>query len=471
MRRLLTVLVPAMLLIPIAADMVSLVLPVIAEEFTASTAQVAWVVTGFLLTMAVGVPIYGRIADRYGLRRLFTVALAVFGAGSLICALAPSLLVLVLGRVVTGAGGAAIPVLAIVAAARLLPRDKTAVGVGFIGAAGGAGAAAGPAVGGVFGQLLGWRALFWIMTVAAFALIPAMRRILNDDAPDDARPFDVFGGMLLGLGAGLLLYGVTQAESAGLGSASSLGTVLGGIVLVALFAWRTRTAAHPFVPPSLFTNRGYVAAVAVIFLAMVVNLATLVLVPILVIDVNGLTPGEGSLVMIPGGLALAVLAPVAGRVGARGANEGTVALIGLGMIGASTLFLSTVAVGASPALAGVAVVGLGAGFAFVVTLATSAVSRVLPPEQVGVGVGIFQAAQFLGAGAGPALFGALLSAREAGEHDALNPLYAHDAPAYSDTFLALTLIALLAMVVALTLRKARVTTPAQPATPAKQHAP
>ncbi|PSL08079.1 DHA2 family metal-tetracycline-proton antiporter-like MFS transporter/DHA2 family florfenicol/chloramphenicol resistance protein-like MFS transporter [Haloactinopolyspora alba] len=457
MRRLLLVLVPAMLLIPIAADMVSLVLPLIATQFTASTAEVAWVVTGFLLVCSIGIPVYGRIADRFSLRQLFTVALTVFAIGSLICALAPSLLTLVLGRIVMGAGGAAIPVLAIVAAARLLPSDKTAVGVGFIGAAAGVGTAAGPVVGGVLGQLLGWPALFWLMTLTAAALIPATRRVIIDDAPDDRRPFDLLGGLLLGLGAGLLLFGVTRAEAAGFGSVYSSGAMLAGSALAALFIWRTRAAAHPFVPPSLFTNRGYVAAVVVIFLAMVANLATLVLVPILVLDVNGLSPGQGSLVMIPGGVALAVLSPLAGRVGARGANEGTVTLAGLTAIALSMLLLSTVAVGASTVLAGLAVLVLGAGFAFVVTLATSTVSRVLPPEQVGIGVGIFQGAQFLGAGAGPALFGAVLSARQAGGQDAVNPLYTNVAPAYSDTFLALTLVVLLAMVAALRLRKARAT--------------
>lgn len=129
--QLLAVLVPAMLLVPIAADMVSLVLPLIAEQFTASTAQVAWVVTGFLLVCSVGIPIYGRFADRFSTRKLFTIALAMFAAGSLLSALAPNIVVLVAGRMLMGAGGAAIPVLAIVAAANLAPGDRAPVAIGF----------------------------------------------------------------------------------------------------------------------------------------------------------------------------------------------------------------------------------------------------------------------------------------------------------------------------------------------------
>ena len=462
--RLLLVLVPAMLLVPVASDMVSLVLPRIAGRFDASTPQVAWVVTGFLLACAIGIPIYGRMADSYSLRRLFVIALAVFGIGNLISALAPNLLLLVAGRSASGAGGAAIPVLAIVAATRLLPRGQAAIGVGFIAAAGGLGTALGPAIGGSLGQALGWRALFWLLAVWAVGLIPAVLRVITDTQPADTRRIDILGGILLGAGAGLLLFGITRAEGThGFTAPSSWGALLAGAATAALFAWRTRSATDPFVPPSLFTHRGYLAAASVIFLAMMVNLTTLVLVPLLLIDVNGLTLGQGALVMIPGGLALAALAPLAGRIGAKGANEGTVALAGLSIIAASMLFLSTFAVGASAVWAGVAVFALGAGFALVVTLTTSALGHLLPPDRFGAGVGIFQGAQFLGAGTGPALFGVLLSVRQAGDTEPINPLYTGNASAYSDIFLILTLITVPAAVAALRLRNARAGHPTRPA--------
>ncbi|WP_253182571.1 MFS transporter [Jiangella alba] len=344
------------------------------------------------------------------------------------------------------------------AATRLLPPDRAAMGVGIIGGAAGLGTALGPAIGGGIGQSWGWRALFWLLAAASIALIPAVRRVVADTRPGDTSRLDVPGGMLLGAGAGLLLFGTTRADGAdGFAAPSSWGALLAGALLAALFVWRTRTAAEPFVPPSLFAHRGYLAAVTVIFLAMAVNLAALVLVPLMVIEVGGLTPGEGALVMIPGGLALAVAALVAGRLGARGANEGTLALAGLVLVAAAMLFLSTVAAGAAPWLAGVAVAVLGAGFAVVVTLTTTAIGSLLPPEQAGAGVGVFQGAQFLGAGAGPAVFGVVLSAREGTGR--LNPLHTGPAAAYSDTFLVLALLALAAMIAALWLRRARAAAP------------
>ncbi|WP_393915954.1 MFS transporter [Halostreptopolyspora alba] len=450
-RVLLGVLVAAMLLMVIATDMVNLVLPLMGTEFGASEAQLAWVVTGFLLVFSIGIPFYGRIADRVRLRRLFSAALLVYAAGSLVCALAPTLLVVVVGRVVMGAGAGAIPVLSVVAVTRVLPPNKRGIGVGFISAAGGVGTAAGPAVGGGLGQLFGWPALFWLTLVCALVLVPMTMRVLPDDSPGTREPFDIVGGVLLGLSAGLLLFGITQQEVAGFGAPSAWGALVGAAVATLLFLLRIRGTAHPFVPPSLFANPVYVAAVVVIFLAMFTNLAALVFVPVLVVDVNGLSPGAGSLVMIPGGVALAVASPLAGRLSDR-AGARLLTVSGLIVIGVSTFFLSSVGAGGPALPAAVGVLGLGVGVAFVLTTVTNAAAGALPVARIGVGLGTLQGAQFLGAGTGPALMGALLVARKDGAGESINPLHDQAASAFSDVFLVLTLLVVPALVAALRLR-------------------
>jgi hypothetical protein len=106
--------------------------------------------------------------------------------------------------------------------------------------------------------------------------------------------------------------------------------------------------------------------------------------------------------------------------------------------------------------AGVGILGLSVGFFFVLTPMISAAARALPPEQAGAGLGILQGAQFLGAGAGPAVLGVLVTARQQAGADALNPLHAGDAAAaYSDAFLAMAAIAVLAVIVALRMRPGR----------------
>jgi EmrB/QacA subfamily drug resistance transporter len=449
---LLAVLVPAMLATVVASDMVNLMLPAIGTEFGASEAELAWVVTGFLLVFSVGIPFYGRIADRVSLRDLFGLALLTYAAGSLVCALAPALPVLVLGRIVMGAGAAAIPVLSIIAVTRLLPAHRRGTGIGVVSAATGVGTAAGPAIGGGIGQLLGWPALFWLMCAVALVLLPAAWRVLPSEPPAGGGRFDVRGGVLLGLGAALVLYGITQAQVAGFSAPSSWASLAVAAVAVALFGWRTARVAQPFVPPALFANRVYRTAVLVASLAMAVNLGALVLVPLLVVDVNGLAPGAGALVMIPAGIAVAALSPLIGRLADRIGTRPLV-LIGLGAVALFALFLSTFTGSASAVPAAVGVLGLSVGLILVLTPIISAAAGALPPEQVGVGLGVLQGAQFLGAGTGPALLGVLVSARLESGSGAVNPLYpAHEGAAYSDAFLAMAAVAVLAAVVAFRMR-------------------
>ncbi|MEO3929074.1 MFS transporter [Micromonosporaceae bacterium B7E4] len=450
---LLAVLTPAMLATVVASDMVNLMLPSIGTAFGASEAELAWVVTGFLLMFSVGIPLYGRISDRVSLPRLFGFGLLAYAAGSLICALAPDLRVLVAGRMVMGVGAAAIPVLSIIAVTRLMPADRRGIGIGVVSAATGVGTAAGPAVGGGVGQALGWRALFWIMLVIALALLPAAWRVLPAKSPARAARYDLAGGVLLGLGAGLVLFGITQAQVAGPGAPASWGSIVAAVAAIALFCWRTGRVAEPFLPPTLFTNRVYRAAIAVAFLAMVVNLGALVFVPLLLIDVNGLEPGTGALVMIPAGVAVAALSPLIGRLADRAGTRYLV-LAGLTAMGGFALFLSTVAGGASVVPASVGMLGLGVGFILVITPIISAAATALPADQVGVGIGILQGAQFLGAGAGPALVGVLVAARQQGG-TAVNPLhFGYEGAAFSDAFLAMAATIVLALIVAFRMRPA-----------------
>jgi predicted MFS family arabinose efflux permease len=465
---LLAVLVSAVLVVITAGDMVVAVLPLVAEEFEASEAQLGWVLTGFLLVLSVGIPLYGRISDFFGLRRVFSAALVLFAAGSLVCALAPSLPVLVLGRIAQGTGAAAIPALSVVAVTRVMPPGERGGAVGLMASGGGVGIAAGPVLGGAVGQIWGWSGLFWVTTVLALVLIPGVLYALPDGAPRDGSEvshhtargfagegrFDLPGGALLGLGVGLFLFGITQGQVAGFASFSSWGSLLGAALAASLLVWRTVSAAHPFVPPSLFENRGYVAAVVVAFFAMFANVSALVLVPLLVVAANGLSTGAAGLVLTPGGVAVAILSPVAGRLSDRvGANVPVVT--GLVVMGLSTLFLSTFAAGASPLLVSMGILGMGAGFAFTNSPANNAAAGALAGEQVGVGLGIFHGALFLGAGTGPTVIGAVLSARKESAADALNPLYVLDAAPFSDAFLAMTVAVILAVVAALGLRSGR----------------
>lgn len=450
-RLFLAVVAAAVFVSVMAGTMVNVVVPAIGEDFGASEAQVGWVVTSHLLVFAVGVPLYGRISDFFSLRRLFTAGLLVFAAGSLVCALAPNLPLLVFGRVVQAVGDAAIPALAGVAVTKVLPPGRRGAALGLIISSVGVGAAVGPIVGGFVEQFLGWHFLFYGVLVMALLLIPGSLRLLPDDS-EGVRPFDLTGGILLGLASGLFLFGVTQGQGEGFGSPLSWGSFLASALAALFFAWRISSVPDPFVSPKLFRNGVYASAVLVGFFSMLANVAATVLVPLLVIEVNGLSTAEAGLVLTPGALAVAILSPRAGRLSDRVGARAPV-LAGLAAMGLSLFAVSAFGAGASPLLATLGMLGVGVGFALSNPATTNAAAGALPGEDVGVGLGIYQGLFFLGGATGPALAGAFLAARRDGGSGALNPLYTLDVAHFSDVFLALAFFVALAAVAALGIQR------------------
>jgi predicted MFS family arabinose efflux permease len=164
------------------------------------------------------------------------------------------------------------------------------------------------------------------------------------------------------------------------------------------FVWRIDEAPHPFVSPALFKNRPYVAAMGVGFFSMLANLSALVFVPLLLIGVNGLSPGAAGLVLTPGAVALAILSPLTGRLSDR-IGVRTPIVTGLVIMMLSMLLVSTFA-GASPVLISAGILGVGTGFAFIQSPANNAAAGALTNEEVGGGMGIFAGASFLGTGTG-----------------------------------------------------------------------
>jgi MFS transporter, DHA2 family, metal-tetracycline-proton antiporter len=175
-----------------------------------------------------------------------------------------------------------------------------------------------------------------------------------------------------------------------------------------------------------------------------------VFVPLLLIEVNGLSAGASGITLKPGAVALAILSPMTGRLSDRiGVRPPIVA--GLAIMAFSILFMSTFA-GASPVLIAAGILGMGVGFAFIQSPANNAAASALPEEEVGAGMGIFAGTFFLGSGTGPALIGAFLAAREEAGSNAINPLYLFGAAPFSDAFLAMVCALIVALIAAFGLR-------------------
>ena len=451
-RVLLAVVVTAILVSVLNQTFVNVVVPDIQNDYGVSQGQVGWVITGYLLVFAVGIPLYGRIADLYSLRLTFAVGLAVLALGSLFCALAPTLPLLVAGRIVQGIGASAIPALGFAAVAKSLPPGERGTALGLLSASVGAGAAIGPVLGGLIAGFLGWHVLFLLTVVLSGALIPGALYALprasktgRTSFMDTLRRFDVPGGLSLALGAGFALLGVTEGQVSGFGSPASWGSFVLSVLLASFFVWRTRTASMPFVSPQLFRNRAFLSTAAVGFFMMFANLGSLILSPLLLSEENGLPAAGIGLALAPGALTVAVLSPLTGRLSDRFGPRALVR-IGLVVMLVSTFAISAFAAGAPALWVSAGLWGLGLGFAAVNSPNANAATASLSPEESGVGLGIYQMIFFLGGGFGPAVAATFLAFRNVPETEALNPLYAFDAAAFSDAFLLVSAATIVAFV-------------------------
>jgi len=199
----------------------------------------------------------------------------------------------------------------------------------------------------------------------------------------------------------------------------------------------------PFVSPTLFRNRAFLATAAVGFFMMFANLGSLVIAPLMLSEENGLSAAGIGLVLAPGAVVVAVLSPLAGRLSDR---FGPRALVRTGLVFmmASILFISAYAAGAGPLWATIGLLGQGIAFAAVNSPNANAATATLSPEESGVGLGIYQMIFFLGGGFGPAVAATFLAFRHEAGSGALNPLYTLDAAPFSDAFLLVSAAAIVA---------------------------
>ncbi|PVZ14507.1 MFS transporter [Actinomycetospora cinnamomea] len=442
---LLGVLLVAVAVAVLANSMVLVLVPEIGRDYAASPSGLAWVVTAFSLSFAVATPLYGRIADVFGVRRVFAVGLAIFIVGSLVAGLAPGIGVHLVGRVLQGLGSAAVPALGSVAVARSLPPGRRGFGFGVVGTGVGAGQALGPPLAGLVAEVAGWRWPFLGAALLVAPLLVVAPRVLPDGRPDGGgswRRIDLVGGVLLGGAVGLGLFGLTRAQQVGL-APSSWGAVVAALVLAAGFVVRIRTTPRPFVPPALLTHGPFVVTVAVGFLAMFCYLGTILLVPLLVATVNGLGVGHVGLVLLPGALAVAVLSSVAGRLSDR-LGPRTLVGVGLGVLGLAVTALSTLA-GGSAVVLGAITLAVGVGLATITSPLINAVAAAVPEEHAGVGLGLYQGAFFLGGGTGAAVLGTVLAARSGAGGGSWNPLHDGAGAAFADALLVIAAVLVVAL--------------------------
>ena len=425
----------------LSGTMTNIALPLIGRDLQVEPARLGWIISGFLVIIGISTPFYGRLADRFGARRLFVLGLALFSLGSLLCALAPSFGWLLSGRLVQATGSGAIPGLGVALVSRAYPPEQRGSAMGFIGTAVGSGAAIGPTLGGFIAGILGWQALFGVIALVGL-LAPFAWRMIPAGSQCVRELLDLFGGVLLGLTIAGALLAATEASRGSLGGPvviAALGMALAGAA--GLLA-RQRLAPMPFIPRDLLADRRLVALGTLSLMTMAAYLPVLIAVPLLLTDFNALSPVHIGLVLLPEALVFSVLGPIAGRIVDRVGPRLPIRS-GLVLMVAALTMLSSVGAGAPVWVVSLQVAILSGGFALVNSPLTTTISLLAPPARLASALSMNSMLFSLGGAFGTALMSAVLTAR-AGTQSALNPLYRGPVAAFSDAFLVLLALVIVA---------------------------
>jgi EmrB/QacA subfamily drug resistance transporter len=360
---------------------VTTALPVIRRDLGSSLQDLEWMVNAYTLTFAVLLLTGAALGDRYGRRRLFTIGLVVFTAGSAAAALAPSSGVLILARAFQGIGGAVVTPLTLTILSASVPAERRPLALGAWGGVGGLAIAIGPLVGGAIAQGLDWHWIFWLnVPVGVVAVVLATLRL--DESRGPAARLDLAGLALASSGLLAVVWGVIHGNERGWTDAQIVGAITAGIVLLAAFLAWERRATSPMLPLHIFRSRAFAAANVVSLLMSFGMFGSIFLLSQFFQVVQGLNPFEAGLRVLPWTAMPAFVAPVAGALAGRtGARPLLVTGMTLMAIGLAWVALVTSPAVDYPALVPAFVVsGAGMGL-FFAPIANVVLSAVRPDEE------------------------------------------------------------------------------------------
>lgn len=389
---------------------VNVALDAVGQALGASTARLQWVVDAYILALAAMLLSAGAVADRVGPRRAFAAGLVLFGLASAVCGLATGPLMLIAARAAQGAAGALLipPSLALIAHAAHGDNHRRASAVGWWTAAGGVSIAAGPVLGGLLVETLGWRWVFFVnlpicalgvvLTLAVVPPTPAQPRV----------PFDLPGQALAVAAVSLLIGGLIEGGHAGWTGAPWLA-LAAGLLLAVAFVLFERRAPHPAMPLTVFRKRPAWTAVVVGSALNFTYYGLIFVLGLYMLRALGWTPSQAGLAFLPLTATFIVSNLLSGglaaRLGVRAVTTGGVLLAACGYALTARLGAGS---GMVDMLPGFAMIPAGMGLA--IPALTSGLLASVDKHEAGAASGALNACRQVGGAAGVAIFGALAGA-------------------------------------------------------------
>jgi len=443
-----------LLLVALDQTAVATALPTISAEL-GSSAALSWVMAAYLLTATASTPVWGKLSDLHGRRRLLLAAIVVFTVGSALAGFAPNLVSLVAARGVQGVGGGGMAVLVFATVADLVsPRERGRF-VGLFGAAFGLASVLGPIVGGILTQAASWRWIFYLNIPLGLLVLITIALVLRLPQPKGSGRVDWLGASLLIVAIGGVMLGLLTADPAsalpGWGTIMliSLG-LLSGIALIRV----EQRSVEPLLPLRVITNPVVRITASLGLIVGLVTIGTIIYTPTFLQGVLGATPAESGVQLLPfvGGTLIAAV--LVGRLISRTGSYRTFPIVGSIIATGGFLVLSRLTPDSNYAWVGLGLALVGAGLGALIPVLTVAAQSAVTTNDLGVVTSTSSLARSFGSTLGATAFGLIwglsLTSTSGSQPEGL-PSVEAIANATQATFMAAAFVMLLAVFLSLRL--------------------
>lgn len=415
---------------------VNVAVPVLASELDASAREVQWVVTAYLLAVAVAIPVSGWAGDRFGTKLIFVLALAFFTGGSALCAFAWNIESLIVFRALQGLGGGFLMPVSQTMVFRAFPQQERSKAAGILVVPTTFAPASGPLVGGLILDYLSWPWIFLVnIPVGVIGIVLAVA-FLREQREDNPGRIDIPGFMLASGGLAVFLYGLAEAGERGFGDAVVLGFGGAGLALLAIFVLVELRTEEPLIDVRLFLNRMFALANLTQSVAFMGFASTLFLLPLILQLERGMSPLESGLATFPQAIGVMVMAPVMARIYPIVGPRRLVA-IGLAVASATTVPLILMDLGTNVWQIQGTMFMRGVGFSMMLVPLQTAAFAGISMADTGRATAAFNATRQVAQSFGVAIIATVLTSRLAHHGAMLGPLddVASSVSAFSDGFI------------------------------------